>query len=87
VFVRANALAWSRIGIIVSRKVAGRAVDRNRIKRLVRETFRQKQAGFTGHDLVVLARRCPPREGWAAARAELIALFAHVAGQMNKRGG
>jgi hypothetical protein len=40
VFVLANALTHSRIGIAVGRKVAPRAVDRNRIKRLVRETFR-----------------------------------------------
>lgn len=86
VFVQANALSRSRIGIIVSRKTAARAVDRNRIKRLVREAFRQKQASFTGNDLVVLARRCPPREGWGAVRVELAALFAQLAEQLHKRG-
>lgn len=86
VFVQANALCRSRIGVIVSRKTAARAVDRNRIKRLVREAFRQKQASFTGNDLVVLARRCPPREGWGAVRVELAALFAQLAEQLHKRG-
>ena len=69
-FVQGNALSRSRIGVIVSRKTAARAVDRNRIKRMVRETFRQKQAGFTGNDLVVLARRCPrARAGAPCGRA------------------
>jgi hypothetical protein len=54
---------------------------------MVREAFRQKQAGFTGNDLVVLARRCPPREGWGAVRVELAALFAQLAEQLQKRGG
>lgn len=36
---RANGLAYSRIGISVNRRIRG-AVKRNRIKRIVRESFR-----------------------------------------------
>ena len=39
----------------VSRKTAPRAVDRNRIKRLVRESFRHAPA-LPAQDLVVIAR-------------------------------
>lgn len=79
VFVRANELKGPRIGVIVSKKVAARAVDRNRIKRLVREAFRQDRGRLGSNDLVVLARRCPPRAGWDAARGELAALFVQLA--------
>ncbi len=87
VFVRANTLPRSRIGVIVSTKTAPRAVDRNRIKRLVREAFRQEPERFMGNDLVVLARRCPSRETWGAARGELAAIFAQLTVQLHTPGG
>ena len=85
--MRANALPGSRMGVIVGKKVAARAVDRNRIKRLVRETFRHSRDSFAGNDLVVLARRCPPRNGWRGVRVELAALFAQLAAQQRQHGG
>lgn len=79
VFVQANALTRSRIGIVVSTKVAPRAVDRNRIKRLVREMFRRDRWRLGNNDLVVMARRCPLRGGWNGARDELAAAFVELA--------
>lgn len=57
VFGRPNTLENARLGLAISKKQLKRAVDRNRIKRLVRESFRQHQLTLVGLDLVVLARR------------------------------
>ena len=64
---RQNDLAWSRVGLAVSVKVCKRATGRNRIKRLVRESFRKHHATpgrtpagtsayMAGIDMVVLPR-------------------------------
>ncbi|WP_083848483.1 ribonuclease P protein component [Thiorhodovibrio frisius] len=49
-----------RLGLAISRKAAPRAVDRNRIKRIIRESFRLARHQWTDSsiDFVVIAR--PP---------------------------
>jgi ribonuclease P protein component len=51
-----NSLPHARLGTTVSLRNAGCAVQRNRIKRLVRESFRQHQDMLNGWDVVVLVR-------------------------------
>jgi len=79
--VKPNGLAQARLGIIASRKVAPRAVDRNRARRLVREAFRAVRARLGGVDIVVQLRRCPPGGRAAAARSEMARLLAELAAQ------
>jgi len=51
-----NDLQHPRLGTAVSIKAAGNAVQRNRIKRLIRESFRLHQELLGSSDLVVLVR-------------------------------
>jgi len=46
----------ARLGLAVAKKHVRRAVDRNRIKRVVRESFRRQQHRLKGLDLVVLVK-------------------------------
>ena len=55
--VKSSNTKESQVGFIVSKKTAKKAVDRNRIKRLTRESFRKHQTQLRGLDVVVLVRR------------------------------
>lgn len=51
-----NHLSYPRLGLAISKKNAKRAIDRNRIKRVIRESFRLNQGKLPGIDCVVLAK-------------------------------
>ena len=48
--------ADNRLGLVVSKKVSKRAVDRNRLKRHFREWFRQNKTNFMNMDIIVTAK-------------------------------
>jgi ribonuclease P protein component len=47
-----NGLNYARLGLIVPKKIIPTAVGRNRVKRLIRESFRLNQVSLTGLDVV-----------------------------------
>jgi ribonuclease P protein component len=62
---RPNGAERPRLGLAIARKAAPRAVDRNRIKRIIREEFRHNQARLPAVDLVFFGTA-----GLAAMEAE-----------------
>lgn len=57
VLARANGLGYARLGLAVAKKSLRRAADRNRVKRLARESFRLRHAALGSVDFVVMARK------------------------------
>ena len=45
-----------RLGLVATRRM-GKAVRRNRVKRLLREFFRRHQTGLPAFDLVIMAKK------------------------------
>ncbi|MCL7461419.1 ribonuclease P protein component [Pseudomonas sp. NW5] len=55
--VRNNGLDHPRLGLVIGKKSVKLAVERNRIKRLIRDSFRLHQDFLSGLDIVVIARK------------------------------
>lgn len=74
----ANGLDHGRLGLVISRKAARRATARNRLKRLAREAFRQRQIELAGFDVVVMAKPGADRLENAELRASLERLYSVI---------
>lgn len=51
-----NQLGTARLGMAIAKKALRRAHERNRIRRLIRESFRQQRHALPSVDVVVLCR-------------------------------
>lgn len=68
-------LDTARLGLAISARSVPRAVDRNRIKRAARESFRRNRTTLPPRDLVVLARNGAATAKVADLRATLERLW------------
>ena len=87
-FVLPNNLAHNRFGVTASRKALGNAVQRNRAKRLLKETFRLRSSSVNSllqrYDWVINAKRRLPSLKVNAAIAEFENLVIRVANAESK---
>lgn len=59
-----------RLGLVATRRL-GKAVRRNRVKRLLREFFRRHQTGLPAFDLVIMAKKGAAALGYHQVEEEL----------------
>lgn len=52
-----NGILHARLGLAIAKRHVPLAVDRNRVRRIVRESFRHYQSVIKGIDIVVIAQR------------------------------
>ena len=55
--VRKNDVGHARLGLAIAKKSVKLAVDRNRIKRLIRESFRHEISELPPVDIIAMCRR------------------------------
>lgn len=65
----------ARIGLTISKRVSKSAVERNRLRRQMRETFRRLRPNLPPADYVLTAKPEAAKADNAQLRAELLSLF------------
>ena len=74
-FLPQNGLHHARLGLVVSKKTAKRAHERNYMKRVIREWFRCRKDGLPPYDFVVRVRQRFDRSNAQEARRQLAGLM------------
>ncbi len=66
-----NSLGYPRMGLVVGKKAAPGAVERNRIKRVLREVFRLNKPLFGSMDVVFIAKKGSENLDYSLAKKEI----------------
>ncbi|AGW92495.1 ribonuclease P [Ralstonia pickettii DTP0602] len=78
-YVRANDRPEGRLGVVVGKKFAPRAAERNLVKRMARELFRQRRDELAGRDVLLRLQAKFPRAEFATRAAVRRACAAEIA--------
>ena len=74
----------ARLGLAIAKKRARHATVRNRLKRIARESFRCRQAGLNGLDIVVMNNAPAAAANKAELRRSLDSLWQQLAARQQK---
>ncbi|MCG5527115.1 ribonuclease P protein component [Halorhodospira sp. 9621] len=78
---RQNGCGRPRLGLAVPKRVLRRATQRHRVKRIIRESFRVRQAALPDRDFVVGVRGAVAEADNATLFSALEELWAHARGR------
>ncbi len=83
-YIRPNSLPHARLGVVVAKRFAPRAVTRNMIKRLTRELFRK--AALPAVDCIVrLTKPVGSRQQSATSRMKKVSIGAELTKLLNSQ--
>ena len=81
IIAMAAARDYGRVGMVIGRKALPRAVDRNRVRRMLRVVLRDARPAIGNYDLIVRLKRGAPRTAFPLIAADAARLLASVAMQ------
>lgn len=84
VLFKPNQKPYARLGLVIGKRVANLAVARNRIKRVIRESFRLNQEQLKGLDVVVIGRQQCDKLDKANLRRGIDKLWEKLREDLNK---
>ena len=80
-----DAVPAARLGMAVSRRVSKRAVVRNRIRRIIRESFRLHRPLLPACDVLVIANAIAAQQSNQDLRGDIEAVWARLAALNNRQ--
>ncbi len=83
---RPEGMTEARLGLVVGKKLLKRAVDRNRVKRVIREQFRLCRATLPICDFIVRLAAKPGQLDRKLLAEDFLALLAKLQRPRNKQG-